>query len=192
MKAIKVELKNAGKIAEAIEGVMGRASRHAADFKWVLEQAARAERELFALVCRKADMAGATAVAISGERVAGKYRYPREATRVTLARKGSGWYLTGIERTSIGCDGGFDARLMLSAAQDARAVAVVRACYTVAVEETPNCWVRFATWGDAVNAMRSTGSVSARIGTLGEDHYTVQIPMVGGLATLCADGTFRL
>ena len=58
--------------------------------------------------------------------------YWRAATRVTMIRRASGWFLTSVERTEVGQQGGGPGVLTLTAEQDAIAVKRTRAQYRIA------------------------------------------------------------
>ena len=131
MKAIKVSAPNSAAIEAALHQSNGRADTHTyTDFAEIADLAATAERELLRIVGAKKDLPGAIFVSTSGTAVANAYKYSRQATRVTLERRATGWFLTDVEATQIYSDGGRE-RLSLTAAQREAAIARFCAQFTV-------------------------------------------------------------
>jgi hypothetical protein len=133
MKPIRITPENAEAIEAALAAVNGKAERHAYTLTSELDRLARAaEAELMSLVGAEKYAPGATWVETSGATVANSYGYRRDATRVTLTRRPTGWFLTEATSVQIHAQGGGRGRLTLTQAQDERAVAVLRARYAVA------------------------------------------------------------
>lgn len=126
------------KVRNVLEQVNGYAMGHTyttnADLVAVV---ARVENQLAALGLPKKARAGAVYIAVSGGRVANSYKYPRAATRATLTRRASGWWLTSVSATTINRDAPRPI-LMLTSEQDAIAVAELRKGYSINPWDTPN------------------------------------------------------
>lgn len=133
MKAIKIAQANAAAIESALKAANGKAHEHTyttfPEIDYLAQQAEKTVRELLNV----ADLPGATWAETSGGSVAKAYKSMRNATRVTLVRKSTGWYLTDAQAVMIGTDGGGRGRLTLTAAQDVAAVAKLRKAYSVVV-----------------------------------------------------------
>ena len=61
-----------------------------------------------------------------------KKGFSRAATRVTLERRATGWLLASASATAVGASGGGKGALILTIEQDAEAVRLLRASYSVA------------------------------------------------------------
>jgi len=133
-KPLLITPKNADAIVAALAAVNGRAEAHAfTRVGEIARLASDAEEKVIALVGAKAHAPGAVYVATSGSKVANRYDYKRQATRVSIERRAAGWFLTEVTAVEIHQQGGGAPRLTLTQAQDARAHEVLRRQYSVAV-----------------------------------------------------------
>ena len=127
---MKIQITNTEKLRGALAAVNGAASTHTASVHDVAAQAVLAEAHLDALGVAKKDRPGAVRDFVSGEAVSNAYSKKswsgRAATRVRLQRGAAGWFVTEIERATIGQAGGW-ARTLLTTAQRDRALTVFRA-----------------------------------------------------------------
>ena len=107
---MKIKITNTEQLRTALAAVNGAASAHTASAHDVAAQAVLAEAHLNALGIPKRDRAGAVRDYVSGERVSNAYSNKnwsgRAATRVRLTRGAAGWFVTAIERATIGQAGG--------------------------------------------------------------------------------------
>lgn len=134
MKAIKIIPDNFAAIVAALAAVNGKAAEHCYTTADEIEALAKsAENKLERLGLPKAERPGAKVFATSGATVASAYKYGRKATYVVIERKGAGWYLTAVASSNIFKEGGAT-RMLLTKAQDERAVATLRKQYSVAAE----------------------------------------------------------
>ncbi len=130
MKALKIETKNSASIEAALRTVNGTAHAHTyTEFSQIEAIAQRAESQVCALLGSKKDSIGATFTSESGASVAGRYNVRRLSTTVTLVRKKGGWFLTEVGGGALYTAGG-GTRLILTRAQDARAIEQLRQTYT--------------------------------------------------------------
>ena len=127
--------KNPEKLEAALSAVNGRATTHT----WVARSlfsierlAAEAEKQLHRLGVPKRERAGAKYVAQSGSRLPNAYHGTAVATTATLLRRSSHWYLVDYERYDLWPRHPPQRTLVLTADQDARAVANLRRGYAVA------------------------------------------------------------
>lgn len=131
---IKIDNKNAEKIAAVLASVNGRASEHCyTDLFDVQRLAKYADCEMEKFGIRKKDIIGAVFISVSGERVPNAYArrgFSRVATLVTIERFPTGWFLVGADRAEIYQEGGHR-RLWLTPAQDSIAVESLRGKYGV-------------------------------------------------------------
>jgi hypothetical protein len=131
---MKIMITNAEKIRAALDHVNGAASAHTAAPWDVAQQAVLAEAHLDTLGIAKKDRAGAVRDYVSGERVSNAYSKKnwsgRAATRVRLTRGATGWFLTAVERVTVGQSGGW-ARTLLTPDQRDLALTVFRAGFGV-------------------------------------------------------------
>ena len=131
MKEIKITQSNSKKIEEALRKINLRSTAHTfVNFAQIEELIVDAEKRLTNLLGAKKHFLGAIFDATSGAAVANSYKYSREATRVTLTRKPTGWYLVDAVSTIIYKDGG-KKTLRLTAAQYAIVYKEVRTNYQV-------------------------------------------------------------
>lgn len=130
-KPIKVVQSNEAALAAALDAVNGTASMHTYSAYDILALLAPwAEKQVLKLVPKSA-AAGAVVEAVSGNSVAKAYKYSRKATYVRIERRSSAWYLVEVRASEIGKSGGY-AKVQLTAAQDAEAVARLRRSYSIA------------------------------------------------------------
>ena len=131
MKEIKITQSNSKKIEEALREINLKSTAHTfVNFAQIEELIVDAEKRLTNLLVAKKYFLGAIFDAISGYAVGNAYKYSREATRVTLTRKSSDWYLTAVVSTIVYKDGGKKI-LRLTGAQDAIVYKEVRTNYQV-------------------------------------------------------------
>ena len=131
MKELKITLANAQKIEEALREVNLKSTAHTyTQFAQIEELIVDAESRLTNLIGAKKHFVGARFDATSGATVPNSYQYSRDATSVTLTRKGSGWYLTDAVSTVIYKDAGKKI-LRLTESQDAIACEKLRTNYSI-------------------------------------------------------------
>jgi hypothetical protein len=134
MKALKIELSNTTAIESALHSVNGRSASHSyTTFEEVVKISERFEQRVYDILGSKKEMVGAVVRSESGSSVAKSYKGKRASTVVVLERKSTGWFLVSINRGELWNDGGRE-YLTLTAAQDARAVEVLRKNYAVSME----------------------------------------------------------
>lgn len=130
-KQIKICEKNTAAIEAALAAVNGRATAHTfVQYREIERLAERAELETLRYLS-KGEAPGATFTAVSGSETAKSYTYRRTATSVELLRRAGDWYLAAVCDSTIFAAGGFS-KLVLTAAQDAQAIARFRKRYNVA------------------------------------------------------------
>ena len=131
MKEIKITQSNSKKIELALANENGKSTAHTyTQFDEIEALIVDAETRLTNLIGAKKYFVGAIFDAISGYAVGNAYKYSREATRVTLTRKGSGWFLTDVVSTVIYKDAGKKI-LRLTCDQDAIVYKKVRTNYSL-------------------------------------------------------------
>lgn len=127
---MKINVNNQSAVEAALAAVNGKATTHVyttqAD---ILAVAQWAEAELARLI-GKSFASGAVVESTSGDTVANAYKYARSATKIRLERGASGWFLTHVAGVAIYAPGG-STTLVLTEAQDARAIEVLRKGYKV-------------------------------------------------------------
>lgn len=132
MKAIKIISENAEAIEKALAEVNGKSTAHtftaAID---ILHISDRAEGRLDALGIPKAERKGARFIQESGERLPARYQYKARTTRVVIERRASAWWLATVIPDEIYPTAKPYQQLVLTAAQDAKAIEVLRRGYTV-------------------------------------------------------------
>lgn len=137
MNPIRITKSNAAAIEAALKDVNGRAEAHVYSTYGEIEALAKeAEARLESLGLPKAThRSGSRWIETSGGAVANSYAkkgLSRTATRVTLSRRPTGWFLWSAEVAMIGASGGGKGALILTIEQDAEAVRRLRASYSVA------------------------------------------------------------
>ena len=130
---IKINPENRDAIAALLLTVNGKAETHTYTHYHQVERIAlEAEERLNVLGITKKERAGAVFVAQSGSELPSAYKYAAQTTRLTLTRRASGWYLSQAARADLYARTKPARNLVLTAAQDAAAVAAFRRAYSVA------------------------------------------------------------
>ena len=112
-------------IAAALADTNGKAQTHTYTSALQIRAIARdAENRLEQLGIPKKSRTGATVAAMSGDKLPSAYKYVPIRTRITLARRATGWYLTSaIATTYYGTPG---AKLTMTEAQENAAIEHLR------------------------------------------------------------------
>ncbi len=132
MKAVKITEKNAAAIVAILASVNGKALSHTFNTFGDIDYLARvAEVRVTDLVGSQKAAVGAEFRATSGSKVANAYKYSRSGTAVTLERRSTGWFLVHAAEQTLYPNTGGDRRLILTQAQDAKAVEVLRSTYMI-------------------------------------------------------------
>lgn len=124
---IKIEDTEKSRIAieKALAAVNHGATAHTyTDADEIISIADRAEKRLLGLGLTKGSRPGAKAHETSGSAVAKSYKYPRTATRVSVTRGASAWFVTDVRSESIWADGGGPLHVSITPEQDAKVVAI--------------------------------------------------------------------
>ena len=133
-KPIKIDWINAQAIEAALAEVNGKSKEHTYnDYRMIAHLADAAEIGMNKLNIPKKDRSGASYVSISGDRVSSSYTKKtrtRNATKVQIDRRPSGWYLVSIERAEVFQQGGGNA-LVLTKAQESKAIEALKAKFIV-------------------------------------------------------------
>ena len=133
MKPIRITADNRPAIKAALDAANGRATSHTCRHATHVEDlASEAEARLQALHIPKAARAGAEYAWLSGDVLPNAYKYSVIRTRLRLARRASGWWLTVVAAVECYPRGAVGGRLILTPDQDAKAVAALRTGYLVA------------------------------------------------------------
>jgi len=131
MKEIKITQSNSKKIEAALREINLKSTAHTyTSFDQIEALIVDAEKRLTNLLVAKKNFVNAIFDATSGAAVANAYKYSREATRVTLTRKPTGWYLATVASTVIYKDAGKKS-LKLTCDQDAIVYKKVRENYSI-------------------------------------------------------------
>ena len=131
MKAIKIEEKNSAAIESALKEVNGKSTAHAyTTYEEIADIAKRSESAVFKLVLAEKYMPGAKVISESGSSVAKRYKGSRNSTIIRIERKKSGWYLTDVQQSTLYTNAGRE-NLILTAAQDDRAIEKLRSLYSI-------------------------------------------------------------
>jgi len=131
MKEIKITQANSQKIEAGLREINLKSTAHTfVNFAQIEALVQDAESRLTNLLKAKKHFVGARFDATSGATVPNSYTYSREATRVTLTRKSSDWYLTAVVSTIVYKEGGKKI-LRLTAAQDSIVYKKVRTNYSL-------------------------------------------------------------
>ena len=108
MTPTNITAKNAAAITAKLAAVNGRATTHAfTEYDHIAYVAALAEKAAHALLGSQKAIVGATWTETSGEKVCNAYArtgYWRAATRITMTRRPSSWFLTEVERVETVVD----------------------------------------------------------------------------------------
>ena len=136
MKAIKIETKNSSAITAALNAVNGKAHGHTyTTFSYIGCIANAAEIKAIRLIGSRKGAIGATVISTSGDKMPNAYAkkaFTRAATRVTLERRPTGWFLTSVERADVYQQGGGDDVLTLTQVQADIALARFKQAFRVA------------------------------------------------------------
>ena len=131
MKEIKITQANSQKIEDALREINLKSTAHTyVRFDQIEALVVDAESRLINLLGSKKHFSGAIFDATSGSAVPNAYQYSRDATRVTLMCKASGWYLVDVVSTVIYKDAGKKS-LKLTCDQDAIVYKKARANYSL-------------------------------------------------------------
>ena len=131
MKFIAITVANADAIEAALRAINLKSLAHTfTTFAEVETIAARAEKEILALVGSKKSAVGAQYTAGSGASVPNAYKYNRTGTVLRLLRRTSGWYLVGVFSKTLHKGGGTQS-ITLTAEQSAKAIAEFATQWTV-------------------------------------------------------------
>lgn len=131
MKPIKITIQNKAAIETALLAVNGKATAHTFTRASELFSAVSdAENSLTKLGLQLSARKGASVVVASGQKLPSAYKYKVKITHATLVRGTTGWTLTELTIVETWHGGG--SMLTLTAAQDERIVAGVRAGYRIA------------------------------------------------------------
>lgn len=129
---MKIKITGANKVAleAALLAVNGRAMVHTFTQASELQRAAdQAELKLHKLGLPVSLRKGASVVVASGQKMVNAYKYKVRTTQATLVRGATGWTLTELASVETWHGGG--SMLTLTAAQDERIIAGVRAGYRI-------------------------------------------------------------
>lgn len=133
-KPIKIILGNFKAIEAALSDVNGNSKEHTyTDYNEIVYLADVAEIGMNKLNIPKKDRSGASYVSISGDRVSSSYTKKtrtRNATKVQIDRRPSGWYLVSVERAEVFQQGG-GSTLILTKDQEAKAIEALKSKFIV-------------------------------------------------------------
>jgi hypothetical protein len=130
MKPIKINVENFPAIEAALKAVNGKASAHTCTTGGdVYSIAHMAEAKLDRLGLPKSHYAGAVFIAQSGDVLPARYGYKAQTTNIRIERRSTGWVLTDITNSVLYPKSKPDRLLVLTEAQDAKAVEVLRRAY---------------------------------------------------------------
>lgn len=140
MKPIRITQANEQAIATVLMVANGRAKTHTiTSYLEVEHEALGAERRLEALGVPKAERGGARFSVWRATYLPNAYKNMAIGTGIRLLRRSGGWWLVDAEAYSFGSRTRTRRHLSLTPAQDAKAVAVLRAGYSIL--PTPNAFV---------------------------------------------------
>lgn len=133
-KPIKIDWINAQAIEAALAEVNGKSKEHTYnDYSDIAYLSDIAEHVLNNINIPKKDRSGASYVSISGDRVSSSYTKKtrtRNATKVQIDRRPSGWYLVSVERAEVFQQGG-GSTLILTKDQEAKAIEALKSKFIV-------------------------------------------------------------
>ena len=132
---MKIKIADFDKINAELQTVNGTANTHTATAYHIRLAAEGMENKLESLGIPKGERSGALGTFRSGEKVPNAYKYTRTINVVTLARGSSGWFFTGATKAQVFPNSAHGARLMMTAAQDAKAVSILRSGYSIIASE---------------------------------------------------------
>jgi hypothetical protein len=123
-------------LQKILADINGKASAHTLNgTSKIFELTDDAERKFDALGLPLSHRKEAEIEFMSGGEVAKSYKHSRIATRLNLIRGTKDWYLVSAEQGTIGNYGGY-LKFILTAAQDAKVVSIVRRSYSI--KSAPN------------------------------------------------------
>jgi hypothetical protein len=132
MKPIKINVENSPAIAAALKAVNGKATTHTFTTGGAVHAIADlAEANLDRLNLPKSHRVGAVFVQQSGEVLPARYNNRAITTNIRIERKSSGWVLTDISPSGLYPRSNPDRMLILTEAQDAKAIEVLRRAYLI-------------------------------------------------------------
>ncbi len=132
MKPIKINVENFPAIEAALKAVNGKATAHTFTTGGAVHSIADlAEAKLDRLGLPKAVRAGAVFIAQSGDVLPARYRYKAQTTNIRIERRSTGWVLTDISVSILYPKSKPDRLLVLTEAQDAKAIEVLRRAYLI-------------------------------------------------------------
>ena len=135
MKSIKITPANKSAIELALAAENGKAEAHTyTTYTDIADLAESANGRVLRILGAKKYIQGAVVTSLSGESVPSAYAQKsrtRVATLVSIECRSTGWFFVAVSRCDVYKDGGYES-LTLTTAQDARAVAVLRAKYRIA------------------------------------------------------------
>jgi len=135
MKSIKITVANKKTIEAVLAAVNGKAEAHTyTTYTDIADLAESANGRVLRILGAKKYIPGAVLNALSGDAVSNAYArkgFSRAGTLVSIECRSTGWFFVAVSRCDVYKEGGYES-LTLTTAQDARAVAVVRAQYRIA------------------------------------------------------------
>ena len=132
MKPIKITDSNKSAIEQLLREINGKLSAHVfSDYSEISNLATDAERKLARLLGLKKYYKGAKLSATSGSPMPNAYKYSRTATKITIERRSSAWYIVAAHREVIYPNDGGSENLILTTDQDSVAIAKLRSQYGV-------------------------------------------------------------
>ena len=130
---IKFKTENETKFNALLNEVNGRASGHTyTRFSNFAAESNNVILRIETLLGGKKHCLGVKFSIESGGSVSGGYKYSRIGTQVSLERRASGWFVTGIRRVDIGGHGG-KSKITFTQAHHDQAVKVLSNGYIIAV-----------------------------------------------------------
>ena len=127
---IKIDIKNITAIQAELNRANGRSTAHTfTSAAEIIERANSAELQLEHLGLPKSARAGAWALAESGMRLPGAYKYQRITGKIKMVRGSCAWFLTECTTSQTWGKSTGGTFIALTAAQDTAAVATFRARY---------------------------------------------------------------
>ena len=135
MKAIKITPANKSAIETELAAANGKAEAHAyTSYTDIADLAESANGRVLRILGAKKHIPGAVVTALSGDAVSNAYArkgFSRAGTAIRLECRSTGWFLAAVSRCDVYTEGGYES-LTLTAAQDVRAVVVLRTQYRIA------------------------------------------------------------
>jgi hypothetical protein len=120
MKAIRITPRNTDALEAALKAVNGRAHAHTYILYAELQDVAdNAEARAVVTAGSRKNVVGAVVCSTSGKRMPDSYAkraITRTATRITIERRATGWFLQRVKRVDVGPQGGGVATLVLARA----------------------------------------------------------------------------